>query len=286
MDRNEARQWLLRYDWSPAERAQIAAALRQLEDDAELSATLEQYDRLRETLADVSAEVEPADGWDAFEDRLQDAIADRTPRVWWRPSAVAAAVLLLLAGAWQLGWFVPPTATHAPSSASRDLQQLAFAPEDVAGAVSLFDEMAGFLGQRPQWVLVSDDVSDVGVGDQPAPSAAPLLLLRLALSRDGRIVSTSDVAIIPGQTAAMTVPLAGGGQVHYRLAATAGSPARLQFATEVYGAGGSAQSLGTLQTDLALTPDVVMPAGELMTTGGRYSVKIVFAQASPAKERR
>lgn len=278
MDRQQAQQLLVEYGWDAAERARLADLFETLRTDAECQQIATEYDCVRSALADEAADVTPPDGWAAFSTRLQTAATPAAPRVWWRSSALAAAAVLLLAAGWQVGRLGAP-APQSVSTTTPAYADLRFGADEVDRAASVFREVAAVFDQRARWLLLGDDLSDVGVATEPISRAQPLLLLRLALSQDGALLRACDLALVRGQVAELSLPLAGGRQIHYRVAASGDVPPRLHLTAELRGNGGVQRQIGALATDLPLNRDAVVQAGEFVTTSGRYSVKIGFAQA-------
>jgi hypothetical protein len=311
MDRETVKQALLDYGWDAAERQRIAEVLRFLKQDAQCQAAVADYDRIRaalrsgetETEAGVTGgtrEAEPIGGWEAFAGRMQQA-ADRAElrsarrlRPWLRVTGMAAALLAALG----LGWWLRPVGAGWPGSTSSKpavtvpaaaaAASLAFAPQEIRQNVSAFRQVADVFDQRASWMLVADRTSDVGLGRDPTQPEDRLLLLRLTVCKGEQVVSRSDLVIVPGEGADLTVPLDSGQKLRYHIGTTAWSPqaaamppppTRLSLWAELQSSPGTGRTLAALATDLPVQPGQVLGAGEMVTTSGSYALKIAFAQA-------
>ena len=128
--------------------------------------------------------------------------------------------------------------------------------------------------------MVSDRGSDVGVAQRPLASAGRVILVRLALSHDGQPAATSDIAIIPGQSADLRVPLDSEQSIRYRIGTSGVDASRLSLFAELTDAAGTAgEPIAALATQLNLAPGQTANAGEMNTVSGPYRLSVAFAQA-------
>jgi len=202
-------------------------------------------------------------------------------------TGMAAALLLAVGLGWSLrplGWpgsasSKPPVTTPGSAGATA---ALAFAPQEIRQNVSAFRQVADVFDQRASWVLVADRTSDVGLGRDPAEPEDRLLLLRLTMCKGEQVVSRSDLVIVPGEGADLTVPLENGRKLRYQIGTTLDQPTRLSLWAELQGEQGAGRTLAALATDLPVQPGQVLGAGEMVTTTGHYALQVAFAQASRA----
>lgn len=251
-------------------------------------------------------------------------------RARWRGwiGAAAAAAVVGFAGFGVGSRSNPGVATSPPEpTAIRRRPAIAqpLAVSDVARQVRAFDEIDGVFDGRARWLLLSAAASDVGLTDvkltdadpagwgaaAPPPAVAtdtrpvgsrgggpgrPLILVRLNLTRDDGRTTDADVVIVPGTTATVTVPSAGGSPLRYRLDTSAADPMRVSVRVELAGNGGpkpddhraragaadgGAAVLGTV---LHLRPYVGAAAGRLVTPGGSYDLRVAAAPAADASQ--
>jgi hypothetical protein len=159
-----------------------------------------------------------------------------------------------------------------------------FVPAQLNHEVSAFDQVSKVFDGRASWMLVSDEASDVGVAPQVVSAAHQVLLLRLTLTLGGRIASEADLLVVPGQSANLTVPLAGENSLHYRIGTSADEPTHLSVVLEVNTPQGG-QPLAGLSTNLRVEPGQNVTAGQLSTSDGEYELRIGFARAALPRER-
>jgi hypothetical protein len=293
MDCNQIRQDVLHRDWTAADLQAARAMLAHLDACADCRRAIGEYDQLRETLDghEQNADPAPAGGWAAFEGRLTAQMKSPARHTWWRISAaMAAGVALLLAG-----YGLATMARDASGSglgtgsggsvAAQPLPEVRFTEQDASAHAAAFRQVTDVFGGRAQWVMVSDRASDVGVAQRSLGPTRDIFLVRLALTHDGRPAATSDVAIIPGQSADLRVPLEGGQSVRYRIGTTDAAQSRLAIWAELTGANGEAEPIAALTTQLKVAPGQSTRAGEMNTVSGPYRLSVAFAQAElPAKD--
>lgn len=263
-------------------------------------------------------------GWAGFESRLLSTLATRPHRgeatrgVGLRhvvvPWALAASVALMVLG-WGLYFrastdraVVPgaalsvgageavgrPRVSHPPTQAqpggsNGSPVRLAgsfarMSPQDVNQQAQLFEQVSEVFDARAGWVAVTgNDVSMDLVKGTPAPDSQ-VLLLRLALSRSGTLMSRTDLAIVPGQAIDLTMPLEGNQRVRYRLGTTTSTPTRLSVWVEMQSPDRPGEPLAALSTELAAKPGDLLKVGELTTSSGEYRIELGVFRAGGAKE--
>ncbi len=239
-----------------------------------------------EAVADDRLDV-PEGGWAAFESRLARAVSRRRWRRAWRQPGLIAAALLL--GVF-LGWGALPRSAgpnlaggRLPAADARrpgsPTAELAFSPSEINSRVSAFRQIADVFDQRTSWVALTKGASDLGLAADPSSQPGELMLLRLALVRGSSVVSQTDVVIVPGQDAELTLPLEGGESVRYLLATSAEDPARLNIYAELRGRHRPDQALAAVGSDLRVRPGEVCAAGQMLTQQGEYGVAVASALA-------
>lgn len=286
MSCESSQQFALDAGWNAAAQSQAAEALEHIKSCAECQERLRQYDQIRAALEVNTSEAAPPAGWETFERRL--ATTPSHLRWNWPLKAIAAlAASVVIAGtAFQLGrsWIRPTGA-----ALSRDVSPVMagaarFAPLQLNHEVNAFDQVSKVFDGRASWMLVSDEASDVGVAPQVVSEAHQVLLLRLTLTLGGRIASEADLLVVPGQSANLTVPLAGENSLHYRIGTSADEPTHLSVVLEVNTPQGG-QPLAGLSTNLRVEPGQNVTAGQLSTSAGEYELRIGFARAALPRER-
>ena len=291
MSCDDVRQSLLQLGWSPADRLRAQQVLSHLESCAECRQAADDYQRLTELLSSSSDQGRPADGWANFERRLE-RVAAGPAKPWWFPAtATVAASLLIAATAFTVGRFMTPVRTitiTAPAPAERGngnggaVAFTQFTAQDISRGVKEFQEVSGAFDRRASWVMDASGQADVGIADAPVDQGQQLLLLRLSMSRDKAVVSSTDLVIVPGHDANLTAPLQQGRKLHYKIATSAGQPTHLSIWVEIQTPQGD-QTLAALATDLQVEPNRQIKAGQLVTSAGNYELHIGFAQAAMPK---
>lgn len=283
MDPETAKTMLLEYGWDAAERQKIVALLDFLQHDPECQRAVLEYDRIRTALrADAADGQETAAGWGEPEARARVNATPFRPVFWWKTAAVAASLLMALSVGWQ---YVSREPRVDQAERKPDHASLLFAPQEVQNNVSAFRQVAGVFGPRTSWLLVADRASDLGLASEPPASEEQLLLLRLVVEKDAEVVSKSDLVIVRGQSASVTVPLAGGPRLHYEITLSADPVTRLSLWAELLGDAGDRQTLAALATDLPIEAGRVLDGGEMATTKGNYAVRIALARATNGGDR-
>lgn len=293
------RQYLLAAGWDAEGRQQAAAMLRHAEDCAECRSAIGDFDRIRATLADSESDLaEPAGGWEAMHDRMSDALAERAmpmrrPVV--RPGlAIAAALAAVAAATFHIGRFLNP-APPAPTAMVQpvylvDPQRAEPAPARISSAeesheLQAFRQVADVYDGRAGWIMLSNssDASDVGMLSPDSRPSNKLLLLRLDLWHGHDLVSNSDLLVLAGQTADLTVPLETGQSLHYHVR-TSSEVDRDDGSDHVFIAlelnpPKSRNPLAALATNLLLHPNQRTTAGWLATSAGDFELKIECKEA-------
>ena len=268
---DDVRCELLNRDWDADERRHVAELLEHLQSCPECESALADFDKLRGAVHVESHVVEPPGGWSAFEERVT-ARAMRGNRLPWRiPLGV-----LSLAACLALAFIAGQTVTHRGTGPTVIAVQAApsMTSQQINERVDLFRQVSDVFDRRTSWVLLSKDASDVGLGRPPEAATDRLLLVRLTVSREGAKPCTADLMIVPGQSADVNVPTPEGSSLGYHLATSKSEPNRLQLSVQFEPAGAKGRALALLATDLCVPPGQVTPAGEIVTTSGRYGISV------------
>lgn len=285
---DEARQFLLDTGWDAAGRRSAAQFLRHAESCDACRAALKDYDVLREMMSPPVEVPEPAGGWEALAHRLQPSMArGRHPHL--GTTLKIAAMVLIAVAIFQTGRYATPPAKVAfigdPSTRRGVAASSAtIPPQEVARSVDEFRKVSkkAFDGQA-SWMLVSQNDSDVGVASTPLPPKKKVLLLRLLLRRGNQSVSQSDLVVIAGQKADLTLPLSSGQSLHYRIGTSTEEPTPLTLWLELNTPKGK-EPLAALATTLQLHPDQSVTAGKLTTSAGEYELRVEFASRELSDE--
>jgi hypothetical protein len=264
----------------------LAEALNHVQTCAACQAAMADFDRISEALAlgssrESISEPVPRDGWGAFETGLISRTGWVRP---WRRPAISSIAASLLVGA--LLVFLAARnhrQTIAVATGSSATQpSINFTANEVSQRASAFDEISTVFDRRASWVVVSDAVSDVGLSPKTLPDAN-LLLMRLAVTRNKQLVSSADLAIVPGQSANLTLPASVGPSLYYRISTTAGDTPRLSLDIHLAAPGEQDRPIAALATTLDVQPGREISAGKLVTDSGDYEVEIAFARAAAPK---
>lgn len=286
---------LLDRDWTESDLRRAAAMLAMVDASPALRERVRELDAMRAAMRSEDEEAEPFGGWNAFEQRmlthLQNAGAgsDRRLSVRWAPAAslaLAAMVLIAVGAALWSAWFATPASMPAPHAVRPPAPSsfAAMSPSDREQQVQLFDQVAQVFGERAAWVATSDRVSDVGIGPVATADRYRLLILRLSVARDGKLLSRSDIAVVPGQNAELKVPFENGQQLRYLVSTTSGDHRQLALWIEL-NKPGVAQTVAALSTTLVTQPGQTVRAGELSTAAGDLRFDLGFYEAEqPARD--
>lgn len=259
-----------------------AAILEHVESCEGCRAAAAEYEQLGEVLGSFRSDEEPLGGWEAFEGRMLKTA--RTPQggggALGRRLAMAASVVIVGGLAYAAGRF-----TTRPHDVARPVESVstsapAFAPQQITHEVGAFARVAEVLDGHASWMVVSKDDSDVGVATEPVSAGSPdVLLLRLTLTREGKVESDVDLLVIPGQTAKLTFPLKSDQSLRYTVGTTTDNPTRLSLWLELHTPSGDAP-LAALATKLTMQPGEKTSAGQLSTVAGDYELTLAFARSA------
>lgn len=274
MDCNHIRQNLLDRDWTVADIDAVRRMIAHLDACPACREAHQAYDRLRNLLHDDDEIPAPPSGWLAFQTDLRTPPVRKTvSRARW-PLAMAAAVVLLLIG-YSVAILVGNRANRFEEAPMADLR---ISREDATTHAAAFRQVADVFDHRTRWLMLSEHGSGMGISQEPLPPVRRLLLIRLVLKHDGSAATTSDVVIVPGQSAELRVPLADGLIVHYHLKTASTATSRLSVWAELAQSDGTAEPLAALATQLNVSPGQSTRAGELNTISGPYQLSVAFAQ--------
>ncbi|NLX21278.1 MAG: hypothetical protein GXY55_06340 [Phycisphaerae bacterium] len=257
---------LLEFDWSAAQRHRLTTLLTHLQTCETCQEAFEDFDRLRTLLGMPEAHPAPAEGWSAFEARLTGNPRFRRPR---RSIAIAASIVLIVAAGILLPFRRPST---APAPAQDG--PIALTRERIGEYVEVFREVSGVFNHQTQWVLLASDGCAMGLRDTPEADEDRLLVVRLTAMHDNTLVSTADVAILPGGSAELQVPVSDGLVLRYHLATERRELGRVQLNVEFERPGSEAVLLAGLTGDLRTEPGQVLRAGEVATPLGLYGIHV------------
>lgn len=263
----QSRELVLHHDLEVEEREAMLAALRHVEQCAECRRALEQFDKVRGALGDEEnvTEVEPEGGWEQFEERMTVRRAGWIGPRWY---ALAAMVLLVVAGAWMYGWQHGGGTNNGPMAAE-------LTASDVGGPLKAFREVSSVFDGRAGWLVLSGNDGDIGLAGEVVAGADRPVVTRLLLLSGGRAVSSTDVVIALGQSAKATVAIPGGKSVEYVIGTHADRPGRLDLGAEISG-GGSV--LASMVTQMDINGARMVSVGRIATAYGDYEIRVGLIQ--------
>jgi hypothetical protein len=278
MSCDAARQFLLDTGWDAAGRRSAADFLLHAETCDDCRAALKDYDALRATFSRADEPPEPAGGWDALEKRLAHSLHRRqSPHV--RAALAIAASVLFAVGGFQSGRYLtkPEIVQRTlPATVPATAIHVSFPPHDMSSDVREFREVSRAFDNQATWMLVSQSDPAVGVVANPLPLTKKLLLLRLALLRGGEAISNSDLIVVAGQQADLTLPLPAGQSLHYRIGTSVDELTRLTLGLELK-TPHRKEPLAGLATTLNFKLGQPLSAGKLTTSEGEYELKVEVA---------
>jgi hypothetical protein len=288
MQCNDVRQFLLDLDWTAAQRREAAGALAHLDQCAECRKAMAEFERVAEILKPVAQPPAPHGGWQAFEARLLGDTPiphQRGRRIVPQLARLAAAFLLgvIVIEAYRAIATAPAPIPPRDVATNTNANAVPFTPEEVVHNAKAFDQVSQAFDHRASWVMFAKGASDVGLSEQPVAQheTKRLLLLRLTMSRGVDVISSSDLMIVAGQTASLTVPLAQGQSLRYEIGTTIGKPPRLSLWAELRTPRRDVgETIGALATQLQLEPNQKISAGEFVTSSGAYRLRIGFSEAT------
>jgi len=282
------REFLAECDWDEAARSRAADALQHLQTCPQCAAFAADYDRIRSLLQPVTPGI-PEGGWGAMEQRLLNKTLHR--RGWAHFFGLAIAASVLVAVGYGIACLTvnrtarPSTLSQIDEPATQAAKEpVAFYPQsDVAHEAKAFHEVSDVFEHRTAWLLVGDNTSDVGLSDHAISDPQKILLLRLTMLRSGTTLSSADLAIVPGQSASLTVPGDRNTSVRYRITTSDELPTRLTISTELATPRGT-EVLAALATTLRIESGQRLSAGNMVTSSGDYELQIAFARADADRD--
>ncbi|MHC4715863.1 MAG: hypothetical protein ACYS5V_02745, partial [Planctomycetota bacterium] len=133
---------------------------------------------------------------------------------WPALATLAAAAMVVGAALWHLHLHGLPRTGRDDSAA---LAAASLSPAEVDRHRRMFESVSEVFEGRTTWVALANGTSDIGL--RPAAvDRTHVLLLRLVMSRQGKVVSNADLVMVAGQDARVVVPLADGRSVRYHVA--------------------------------------------------------------------
>jgi len=248
----------------------------------------------------AEAAVTPVGDWRAFEGRLLRSMEPPVEMTVASPMRIdrhrashgvgfgvalgMAASVLLFGLAFWMGYHAgarsgvsSPTAVAQPKT-SQNTHFARLGASDVNRQIEAFQQVAEVFDRHASWVMTSGSSTDMGLASEPIDGSGPILLLRLAMVRGNDVVSSTDLAIVPGQSANLSVPLQQGRMLHYQIGTTTDLPTRLSLWAEVRTPVGG-ETLAALATRLDAEPGQAVSAGRLTTAAGVYELQVDFARA-------
>lgn len=267
----DIRRTLLDFGWDRSQRERARGALEHLARCDACRAATEEFDRVRSVLRPEEETVPaPSGGWPEFEKRLL-ARSSRQPRRRWLPLlAAAASVLVGVAVGWE---------THRRRGSVREdrvlLSEKSLSRTEIRESRAAFEEISEVFEGHAGWMLLSDGSSDMGVASTALEAGRKLLILRLTVVSEGKVVSKADLVIVPGQTAEPVLAFVGNKQLRYTIRAGGGSQGDdLSIGVAIVGSHEKEETVASLWTMLATSEEKVLPAGQLVTADGKYELSV------------
>lgn len=263
-------QWMLDHDLTVEDLRQAVEISERARSDDVLARELRELDRLRDSLRSPETP-DPVEGWEGFEQRLLEQSRSGAPqrRISMRRAAgwtlAAAAVVAAAVTTWSLRQPSTPLSAPPPN---------ALLPAETDQQVEAFRRVTQLFDGRATWVAFSKGEAEMGLAAEPVAETHGLLLLRLTLTHRGEVAAQTDLAVVPGQTARLSLPLPDGATIQYVAAVSDQSPQRLALWVELNQANGLSETLGALATNLTLRDDGVLSAGEMVTSNGAYRLTV------------
>lgn len=279
---NEICEFLLDCDWVEEDLQKAFDAMDHLRECPRCSAAVRDYLRINGAVRNQQPGV-PQGGWSAMERRLVQKVLPPPTRFVSPWMGMAASVLIAVVVGYGLGRGPArqPAMTamrpEATTVQTRPDESTGFSESDIAQHVKAFDEMSNIFERRAAWLLVDGNTSDMGVSANPVDKGQ-ILLLRLTMLKSGKLISSADLAIIPGQTASLNVPINQNAGLHYRISASADQPTRLTISTQLT-TPHETDVLAALETTLEVEPGQKLTAGNMVTSNGDYELQIDFGRA-------
>ena len=272
-----ARRFVLDAGWTAADRRAAAAALAHVDRCRACRSAVGDYDRIRAVLAGPAVDDDDDDG-----DAAAASPFPRRRSPQWGLAAAAGLAVAVGLGGYRLGRRAADTAIPVtPTLVATTAVPPGLAPAEVAGRVAAFEQVSQSFDGRADWLMLSDATSDVGLGPSPGGTAHGVLLLRLSVADRRATVSSADLAIRPGRSAALSLPFPGGRTLHYDVTVGDGDPARVTVWAELRQAAAAVDVLASFATTLDLRPGRAEPLGSFVTGAGAYQVSVAFGRAQP-----
>jgi len=277
MECDFVREIILEFGWDQDSRKRVMEAINHLKQCRKCQKALEDYDHLRNILTPEKPDAVPKGGWDEFHERILPKGRSHTRIIRFRSLATAALILLVAGVSWWAGRLWRDTG-KAPSRQEM-LQQLAYTEKEVKEQVEVFRTLSEVYDRKTGWVLVSDVKSDFGLVPESSILSPEMLMLRLTMLEGSNVISMSNLVVMAGQTAELTIPFTKGRKLKYNISTTAGNPAKFTIWVEVQKENGHVSTVAALATQLQAEPGQVLSAGKLVTSAGKYELNIAFSQA-------
>jgi hypothetical protein len=280
-------RWVLDRGWSQGDLRRAARIVERFESSPATLDALRDYDRLRDVFEDrqeQAAAARPSAGWQAFQQRAtasQRTLGARLRRHRWGLVAAAACLAIAAIVPWKFIGSGPdqpalqPLALLEPSAADLSVPQ---SPEQLSA--QLFGQISGLFDGRTSWVAVTDDDSQMGLAAEPMARRSQLLLLRLTVLHQGQVAAQTDMAILPGHSAALTVPFAGDRKLTYSIDTTADAPMTLSLWAQLEDEPGDDRTLAALMSQLSSAADAGRVEGQLVSTHRGYEFTVDFSQVT------
>lgn len=222
---------LLQLDLNRHQREAVTRILKHLESCDNCRNAVHDYDMIHDA---VAADIETPIELDPIAaERICESIHSYSSSRWrWRsvlwPTVAAACLLLTLA------MFVM-TATRLNRPEHDSIRELAKGPSEreISQGIQAFARVSSVFDNRAGWIVLSEQVSDVGLTDQPIQASTRPVVVYLNLKKQGKIVSEMTLAMIPGPAAHLEIPNTAGRQVRLTLQAAPNRPQQLKISMEM-----------------------------------------------------
>ncbi|MBI4579984.1 MAG: hypothetical protein HY718_09800 [Planctomycetes bacterium] len=284
MECQTARDLLLQFDLSEADRTGLLRALTHVDQCLACRSATGDYDRIREALR-PEPDGEPVGGWAAFEDRLAHDVTSPRHAVPLTPLALAACLAMAVSG-WCL-YLWPNRTAETPRQNLPETPAFVTVPseQEIADRAKLFDQVSQVFDDRAGWVLLADRRSDMGMSSGAPTKERSVLLVRISISHEGAPFSTVDLLVVPGQVARSTVPAAGGLQLKYEVTTSQSDPSHLRIVADVERLNHAARRVGTLGSDLRIRLGQIASIGQVVTGSGTFECNVGLYRVEPSGQR-
>jgi hypothetical protein len=157
-------------------------------------------------------------------------------------------------------------------------ESLRLTAADIDHGLNLYRNVSEVVEGRAGWVAVGAETTELGVATSPVAVRGSLVLLRLSMTRDGKVASNTDLAMLPGQTVELSVPLENRQILRYKIKTNGTTARRVSVWAEVHDAARQDQTVAALATNLSPKHGQVIRAGKLQTSEGGYELAMAFAE--------